>query len=303
MLKAIRSRLGATVSLKLSIVVLALTALVGAVITSHQTRQMEEMTLEKAKLAAAAGARQYGDTLDTAIDGGQLSVQDAFDRTYVPIKGYDWGNKPKFHTRYDLVTDQLLLRMQDSIQQHGELIFAIGVDDHGYIPTHNGKFLKPITGDPAKDLEGHRGKILASYPVGLAAATNLEPTLVQVYKRDTGQTVWDVSSPIFVKGKHWGGFRVGVSMERIAQRQRSLLVTLTAMFALFVVVTVGSMFLVVHAAMKPVRVLTAAAEQISLGEALETPIKPGSIDEIGKLTKAVDRLRASMKAAMSRLGH
>jgi HAMP domain-containing protein len=49
--------------------------------------------------------------------------------------------------------------------------------------------------------------------------------------------------------------------------------------------------------------LTETAEQISLGEALETPLKPETTDEIGHLTKAVDRLRASMKAAMSRLGH
>ena len=303
MLKRIRGSLGLKVSLKLSVVVLALTVVAAAVIVTHQTRQMEELTLEKAKLAAAAGARQYGDALDGAVDGGLLSIQDAFDRTYVPIPGYDWGNKPKFHTRYDVVTDFLVLRMQDTLVQQGDLIFAIGVDDHGYIPTHNGKFLKPVTGDPAKDLEGHRGKVLANYPVGLAATSNLEPALVQVYRRDTGQTVWDVSAPIFVKGKHWGGFRVGVSMEKIAERQRSLLATLVAMFLAFLVVTGGAMHLVVRLAMKPVVALTAAADQISLGEALDTPLKAATTDEIGKLTKAVDRLRASLKAAMSRLGH
>ena len=53
----------------------------------------------------------------------------------------------------------------------------------------------------------------------------------------------------------------------------------------------------------PVIALTAAADQISLGEALDTPIRSSSVDEIGQLTKTIDRLRASMKAAMSRLGH
>ena len=32
------------------------------------------------------------------------------------------------------------------------------------------------------------------------------------------------------------------------------------------------------------------------------PIKPESDDEIGQLTKTIDRLRLSMKAAMARLG-
>jgi HAMP domain-containing protein len=62
------------------------------------------------------------------------------------------------------------------------------------------------------------------------------------------------------------------------------------------------MYVVVRRAMRPVLALTNAADQISLGEALDTPIKSESEDEIGLLTKSIDRLRISMKAAMSRLG-
>src|SRR5512138_2677695 len=102
----------------------------------------------------------------------------------------------------------------------------------------------------------------------------------------------DFSSPIYVKGKHWGGFRVGVSMERIDARKRALIVTLATMFLVFAVVTIGTMFVVV----RRVVALTAAADQISLGEALDQPIRSGSTDEIGKLTKSIDRLRVSMKA-------
>jgi HAMP domain-containing protein len=125
---------------------------------------------------------------------------------------------------------------------------------------------------------------------------------VQVYKRDTGETMWDVSSPIYVKGKPWGGFRIGVSMERIGARQRSLIGSLVVMFQVFALVTIVSMFLVVRRSMQPVVALKHAADQISLGESLDTSIKSSSIDEIGMLTKSIDRLRVSMKAAMSRLG-
>jgi HAMP domain-containing protein len=62
------------------------------------------------------------------------------------------------------------------------------------------------------------------------------------------------------------------------------------------------MFLVVRRATRPIVSLTEAADQISMGEGLDTPIKAASSDEIGQLTKSLDRLRASMKAAMSRLG-
>jgi nitrate/nitrite-specific signal transduction histidine kinase len=92
-------------------------------------------------------------------------------------------------------------------------------------------------------------------------------------------------------------------MVRLEERKRALFLMLVGVFTVFALATVATMFAVVQRAMKPVVALTAAADQISLGEALDTPIRSNSVDEIGQLTKTIDRLRASMKAAMSRLGH
>jgi hypothetical protein len=301
--QAVRRSLGAKVSLKLAVLSLGLTAVAALVITVGQTRQMEALTLEKARVAAAIGARQWGDFFDGAIDSGQLTVADVFDRNYARIEGFDWGAHPKFHTRYDAMTDRALLVFQDKFLDHQDFVFAVGVDEKGYLPTHNTRFQKPLTGDATKDLAGNRTKRIFDDPVGLAAGRNLEPSLLQVYQRDTGETMWDVSSPIYVKGKHWGGFRVAVSMERIAARKRELLLSLLVVFGAFAVVTMGAMYIVVRRAMQPVLALTAAADQISLGEALDTPIKSDAVDEIGQLTKTIDRLRVSMKAAMARLGH
>jgi HAMP domain-containing protein len=299
---AVRSRLSVKISLTLAVVLLVLTALAATYITVHETRQMEELTLEKARVSASIGARQFGDVLDAAIDGGALTVNDVFDRQYVEIKGYGWGNKPKYHTRYDSVIEPLVLPFEDKFLDQEDFVFAIGVDENGYLPVHNTRFQKPLTGEPDKDLAGNRTKRIFNDPVGLAAAKNVEPSLLQVYKRDTGETMWDVSSPIYVKGKHWGGFRVAVSMERVEDRKLTLLLTLTVIFLVFALVTIGTMFVVVRRAMRPVTALTEAADQISMGDGLDTPIKSESIDEIGRLTKSIDRLRASMKAAMSRLG-
>jgi HAMP domain-containing protein len=298
---AVRGRLSVKISLALAVVLLVLTAGAAAVITVGQTRQMEEMTLEKARLAAATGARQWGDTFDAAIDAGQLTVAEVFDRDYQVIKGWSWGPNPKFHTRFDTFTDKAVLVFQDRYLESEDFIFAVGVDENGYLPTHNTRFQRPLTGDPAQDLAGNRTKRVFADPVGLAAARNTEPGLKQVYRRDTGETLWDVSSPIHVKGRHWGGFRVGVSMERIEARQRALLVTLGTIFGVFALVTIVTVFLVVQRSMRPVKVLTAAAEAISMGDGLDTPIRTDAIDEIGQLTRAVERLRVSMRAAMSRL--
>lgn len=299
---AVRTRVSVKISLTLALVLLILTALAAVYITLHETRQMEEMTLEKARMAAAIGARQYGDILDAAIDGGALTVNEVFDRSYVPIKGYSWGANPKFHTKYDSIIEPAVLVFEDKFLEQADFVYAVGVDENGYLPTHNTRYQKPLTGDEEKDLVGNRTKRIFNDPVGLEAAQNKEPSHVQVYKRDTGETMWDVSSPIYVKGKPWGGFRIGVSMERIAARQKSLILSLVVMFQIFAFVTIVSMFLVVRRSMRPVVALTHAADQISLGESLDTSIKSASIDEIGMLTKSIDRLRVSMKAAMSRLG-
>jgi len=299
---SVRRSLGAKMSLKLAVLLVLLTAGAAAVITYHQTQQMEQLTLEKARLAATLGARQYGEVFDTAIDSGMVTVNDVFDRSYAEIKGYNWGTLPKFHTRYDVVTDRAVLVFQDKFLDNDDFVFAVGVDENGYLPTHNTKFQKPITGVAEKDLAGNRTKRMFNDPVGLAAARSAEPSLLQIYKRDTGETMWDVSSPIFVKGKRWGAFRVGVSMERITARQSQLFLTLLGIFAAFAAITVFAMFVLVRQAMRPVVALTAAADEISLGERLEVPVRSEAVDEIGQLTKTIDRLRVSMKAAMDRLG-
>ncbi len=303
LVSAVRQSLSFKVSLKLTVLLVVLTALAAAIIVDGQTEQMKEFTLERARVAASIGARQYGDMFDNAIDSGLVTVSDVFDRNYVEIKGYDFKDKPKYHTRYDALTDKSVLVFQDKFLDNQDFQYAVGVDENGYLPTHNTKFQKPVTGDPTKDLAGNRTKRIFADPVGLASAKNTQPSLLQKYERDTGETMWDVSSPILVKGKHWGGFRVAVSMARIYDRQRSLLLTLVGIFGMFTVVTITALFLVVRQATRPIVRLTEAARQIGLGEGLDTPIKPESDDEIGQLTKTIDRLRLSMKAAMARLGH
>jgi HAMP domain-containing protein len=301
-LDAVRRRLSLKIALKLAVLLLALTGLAGAYITWTRTEQMEEATLEKARLAASLGARQYGETFDNAIDSGLLTVADVFDRAYVEIKGFSWGGKPKFHTRYDSFTDRAVLVFQDRFLDSEDFVFAVGVDVKGYLPTHNTRFQAPVTGVPEKDLAGNRTKRMFDDPVGAKAAANTEPSLKQEYRRDTGEVMWDVSSPIMVKGKHWGGFRIGVSMDRIEARKRTLIATLAGIFGIFVLVTIGAMLVVVEQAMGPVRALTASAHALSLGDEMDQPIGSEDPDEIGRLARAVERLRISLKAAMSRLG-
>src|SRR6266542_1907336 len=184
---AVQTHVSVKISLTLAAVLVVLTALAAIYITHHETQQMEELTLEKARVAASIGARQFGDVLDGAIDGGSLTVNDVFDRQYVEVKGYPWGSKPKFHTRYDSVIEPTVLVFEDKFLEQEDFVYAVGVDENGYLPTHNTRYQKPLTGDLEKDLVGNRTKRIFNDPVGLVAAKNLESSFLQVYKRDTGE--------------------------------------------------------------------------------------------------------------------
>jgi HAMP domain-containing protein len=302
MFSTIKKRLSLKISITLALVMLLLIVPVAMLIINSQINSMEELTLEKAKVAANNGAAMYGMVLENAVESGLLMISEVFDVDYQLIKGYNWGKHPKYHTKYDFYTDKATIVFLDSMLLNPDFVFAVGQDINGYIPTHNTQYQKPITGVPAKDLIGNRTKRFFKDPVGQKASQNEKPGLKQIYKRDTGVTMWDVSSPIYVKGKHWGGFRIGVSIERIENKKSNMILLLLGLFGLFAVLVTITIFVMIRQAIKPIESLTASAKEISLGRGLDNKIKANTGDEIGDLTKAVDRLRASMKAAMERLG-
>ncbi len=302
MISIIKKKLSLKISILLAFVMVLLIIPVAFWIISTQTAALEELTLEKAKLAANNGAETYSMILENSIENGILTVNDVFDVDYKEIKGYNWGDNPKLHTKYDFYTDKTAIVFLDSMLSNPDFIYAIGQDINGYVPTHNTIYQKQITDDPGKDIKGNRTKRIFKDSVGKQASLNEKLGFQQIYSRDTGNILWDVSSPVYVKGKHWGCFRIGVSMERIVSRKNSMLLMLLGLLVAFALLITVTIFILVKKSVKPIEELTQVAKDISLGKKLEEKIKSQSEDEIGSLTKAIDRLRLSLKAAMERLG-
>lgn len=171
---------------------------------------VEEEIQEKGKKLALEGAAAIGDILSQALAKGHLTRNQLFDTNYIEIPG---TLPQKYHTAYDSYTDlNVQQTLDDYLSSDDQLFFAVIVDRNGYLPTHNTRYSKPLTGDLEQDKVGNRTKRMFNDPVGLAAAQNLEQVLVQAYNRDTGEKMWDVSAPIYLDGEHWGAFRVGYSM-------------------------------------------------------------------------------------------
>lgn len=139
------------------------------------------------------------------------SGHDIFDEAYRPVPN---SNPQKYSTCYDKAVERRLQGAYDQlVAQVPGSVFSLCVDRKGYAPTHNSKYSRPLTGDLKKDLLESRDKRMFSDPVGLRAAQNLMPWLLQTYRRDTGEVLNDLSLPIEINGKHWGGIRLGFSPE------------------------------------------------------------------------------------------
>ncbi len=158
---------------------------------------------------AKRAAEQIQHAFESAIKEGRISQSDLFDRQHKPIE----NTQPlKYSTAYDRLADSLLPPIQEPIlQQHEAIIYAIATDPKGYVPTHNNRFCKPLTGDYEKDLVNNRTKRLFDDRTGSRCGSHTHPILLQTYKRDTGEVMHDLSVPIFINGQHWGGFRIGYS--------------------------------------------------------------------------------------------
>ncbi|NDP59999.1 MAG: methyl-accepting chemotaxis protein [Oxalobacteraceae bacterium] len=157
--------------------------------------------------AATGAASAIGKLFERAIAAGEIGQEALFSRHYQPIPD---TNPPKFTTPFDAYTDRVLPAIQEALlTRFPDLIYAGAVDDHGYFPTHNRKFCKALTGNPAADLAGNRTKRIFSDRTGQRCGSSRQPFLLQTYKRDTGEVMHDLSVPIYVHGKHWGGFRTG----------------------------------------------------------------------------------------------
>ena len=285
------------VAVLVNIVLFVVIALGTVLLVKKQYGTLDEKYKEQGKFISAVGAKAVGRLMEEAIDNGVFSVKDAFDTDYMVIPNFD---PAKYHTKYDSYTDKALLTLQDEMLKNPNIAFAVTVDKNGYLPTHNSKFQQPITGDKEKDKVGNRTKRIFNDPVGLAAAKNTQDGFIQVYKRDTGETMWDVSTPITVKGKQWGNFRIGLSLVSLQEAKNSLLVQLAGIMIVILLISIVAIMFTVKKILLPLTELTEIASKMADGE-VDQKIVAKSQDEIGDLAEVLERMRISLKTAMDRL--
>jgi methyl-accepting chemotaxis protein len=161
--------------------------------------------------AACAGAARISAAIDAAIARGECSAAQFFDTRLTPVAGSD---PAQLIAPFTALTDRLFAPIQEELLRlNDHVVFCAAVDTRGYLPTHNAKFSQPQRrGDLAFNSANCRNRRIFDDRVGLAAGRNTADFLLQAYRRDMGRGQFammkDVSAPITIAGRHWGGLRL-----------------------------------------------------------------------------------------------
>jgi methyl-accepting chemotaxis protein len=159
---------------------------------------------------AVATAAQVAEAFERAVAEGQIGLAELFDTDYRAVPG---SNPQQHMTRFVALTDRVLPPIQEPVLGYSErVVFCAAVDRNGFLPTHNLKFGKPQGPDPVWNAANCRNRRIFNDRTGLAAGRNQHRFLLQTYRRDMGggtfKLMKDVSAPIVVGGRHWGGLRI-----------------------------------------------------------------------------------------------
>ena len=158
-----------------------------------------------------ARANEIARRFEAALNAGEITEDALFSETYEPIPGTD---PEQCMTPFVTLTDRLLPDLQEPMLEFDEkVVFCAAVDRNGFLPTHNIKFSKPPTDDPVWNNGNCRNRRMFNDRTGLRAGQNTRPFFLQTYRRDMGGGNYvlmkDLSAPITVRGRHWGGLRLG----------------------------------------------------------------------------------------------
>jgi methyl-accepting chemotaxis protein len=156
-------------------------------------------------------AKRISERFEDAVGRGEIRLEQLFDENYREIRGTD----PKqYMTAYVEFTDRVLPEIQDPLQKSDpRIVFCVAWAKGGYLPTHNPNYRLPQGKDPVWNNANCRNRRLFNDRAVKKVAANTKPFLVQTYRRDMGGgnfvLMKDLSSPIVVRGRHWGAFRIG----------------------------------------------------------------------------------------------
>lgn len=157
-------------------------------------------------------ASEVAAAMEGAIDRGLLSVDDLFDLRYDPVV----ESEPRQYLSPSLPALEAILPplLAGTLASDPRLVFALPSDRNGYVPVHHAAWSQPQRpGEPVWNAAYARNRRIVDSRAGLSAGRSIRPFLIQLsrHENDDGRSelVSELNAPLRVRGRHWGGVRMG----------------------------------------------------------------------------------------------
>jgi len=160
---------------------------------------------------ATAAAKSVTKLFEDAISNGQLTIDQLFDLDHKMIEG---TNPPQHLAQYSSFAEENFQPIIEEIIASDErIVWCAAFDTSSYLPCNALAVSKPQGDDIEWNIANCRNRRHFKDRTGLRAAENEKPLLLQTYQRDMGGgnfvPMKDISAPVYIDGRHWGGFRIG----------------------------------------------------------------------------------------------
>jgi methyl-accepting chemotaxis protein len=158
---------------------------------------------------AQEAARQIMAAVERAIDEGEVSIEDVFDRDYKAIEG---SNPVQYTVRFNDAADKNVRPILDRTKGSDNRVIGSAIGDiNGYLPTHLTERSHTPGPDPVWNDEHCRNKRILIDDTTRAALASDKPATLATYRMELGDRyipVKNVFVPLWFKGRRWGNFEL-----------------------------------------------------------------------------------------------
>ena len=147
--------------------------------------------------------------IERALEAGEFTHEDVFDRDYKPIEG---SNPVQYDTRFCIHADKYVQPILDRIKaSDGRIIGSAIGDMNGYLPTHLSERSQPQGADPIWNDEHCRNKRILIDDTTRNALASDKPATLATYRMTLGDRsipVKNVFVPLVFNGRRWGNYEL-----------------------------------------------------------------------------------------------
>jgi methyl-accepting chemotaxis protein len=160
-------------------------------------------------LKAQEACRQVQAAIEHAVDTGEVTLEDVFDRDYQVVEG---SNPVQYDVRFNDAADKYVRPLLDrTLASDSRLIGSAIGDMNGYLPTHLSIRSHPQGPDPVWNDEHCRNRRILIDDTTRAALASDKPATLATYRMELGDKfipVKNVFVPLWIKGRRWGNFEL-----------------------------------------------------------------------------------------------